>query len=75
MINYQEEKHEAILSLNDFAKGIEKAFSHDKPAQRQYINDYADDLSKSLPYSLTEAQRGGIARALSSRSCQLHPKD
>jgi len=75
MTNYQQEKRNAILLLNECAKEIKREYPRDKPAQRQYINDYADDLQKSLPYSLTDAQRERIAQALSNRACQLHPKD
>ena len=75
MTNYKQERDNAITALNECAKEIKKAYPRDYPARRQYINDYADDLHRSLPYSLTDAQRDKIGDALSNRSCQLHPKD
>ena len=64
MTNYQNAK----TNLKSHALQVQKAFKNDKPAQRQYINDYTDMLCKD--YHLSNYQRD----LLSNYSIKFHPK-
>ena len=63
--NYQNAKE----NLKNHAVQAKKIFKTDKPAQRQYINDYTDMLCKD--YHLTEYQRD----LLYNYSIKFHPKN
>ncbi len=63
--NYQQAKQQ----LKEIAQRARQIHKHDKPAQRQDINDSADMIGRDL--RLTEQDRDRLANFAAS----LHPKD
>jgi len=62
---YQQAKDQ----LKEIARIVRRTDPHDKPAQRQTLNDCADTICKD--FNLSEAQRD----RLSNFVCSLHPKE
>jgi Mg2+ and Co2+ transporter CorA len=55
--------------LKDAAKFAKSYYKTDYPAQRMYLNDCLDSISKN--YNLSEYQRNNLA----NYTCTLHPKN
>ena len=62
---YQQAKQQ----LKAIAQRARQTYRHDKPAQRQIINDSAFMICQDLRLSETQRDR------LSNYACKLHPKD
>jgi len=65
MTTYQQ----ARQYLKEIAQEVKRNVPHDKPAQRQTINDSADLICRDL--NLSEAKRNQLA----NYACKLHPKN
>lgn len=68
------EYKEAKQRLKSFSESL-KHETDDKPMIRMYINDYVDDLSKSMFKKFTFERVEMYRNWLSSYACKLHPKN
>jgi hypothetical protein len=66
--------HQSAKSeLKETAKYMRITYKTDKPAQRQVINDKADELSRKYWRHYSEKQAANLSNHLHSFAASLHP--